>query len=190
MQRGRNLILHRRGHNDVPSDLSGWLLKSPRNSFACVSSLYECAPRAAIYTIERRHPHARGSAAISALIQSLRLAHRAFQVKHLHVLPILFEKRDQEIDSKLGVLKDVLLIHATMSDGHVQAKNFLELKLDRSFDFVNLGGELLLLLHKSGELACLVQAWTKKTWNLLDQTLRRDERMVLFCCASKFANDK
>lgn len=43
--------------------------------------------------------------------ETLGLAHRRLQVERLDVLPVLLEKRDQEVDSQHGVRKDIFTGH-------------------------------------------------------------------------------
>uniref|UniRef100_A0A7S4B518 Uncharacterized protein n=1 Tax=Chrysotila carterae TaxID=13221 RepID=A0A7S4B518_CHRCT len=111
------------------------------------------------------------------------LAHGGLDVKHLDVLPVLLEERDEEVEGKLDVLDDLRVGHAAVSDGDVEAEHLLKLELDRGFELVNLGGEVVLLLHERGELTGLVEARAEQTRDLLNQALGGEELVVLLSCA-------
>mmetsp|Transcript_24653 Transcript_24653/g.42080 ORF Transcript_24653/g.42080 Transcript_24653/m.42080 type:complete len:308 (+) Transcript_24653:171-1094(+) len=116
---------------------------------------------------------------VDDLVQPLRLAHGRLDVQDLDVLPVLLEQRDKEVDGELEVLQDLLLRHTHVANGGVQAQDLLELELDSGLGLVDLGGEVLRLLHEGGELARLVEAGAEQTRDLLDQRLRGKEVVVL-----------
>eukprot|EP00964_Phaeocystis_antarctica_P122431 scaffold86110_cov56-Phaeocystis_antarctica.AAC.1 len=100
------------------------------------------------------------------------LAHRALDVEDLDVLPVLLEKRDEEVDRELvrgrvrgqgwagvylHVVDELLLGHGAVADGDVEAEDLLQLELDHSLHLVHLGREVLRRQHDRGELARLVE---------------------------------
>lgn len=94
------------------------------------------------------------------------------------VLPVLLEKRHEEVDRQVHVLGEFIGCHVDVSDGHRQAQDFLHLELDGSLDFVDLLGHGLGVGEKTGELAGLVETGTEQTWNLLDERLGGEEGVV------------
>ena len=66
------------------------------------------------------------------------LAHRALDVERAHVLPVLLEQRDEEVDGHRRVLDDLLLGHADVADGDTHAQHLLELELDGGTDILDL----------------------------------------------------
>jgi len=74
------------------------------------------------------------------LVDSLWSTHSALDVEGANVLPVLLEKRHQEVDCHLDVDDDLILRESNMSYGDTKAKHLLELELDGALDL----GDLLL----------------------------------------------
>jgi len=108
-----------------------------------------------------------------------RLAHRRLQVQRLDILPVLLEKRDEEVDTKHDVSKYLVIGHLNVADGNTQAKDLLELELDGGTDLSDLVAQVFRVGDRSGELSSLRQTRTKETRNLLDQSFRGKESIVL-----------
>mmetsp|Transcript_24524 Transcript_24524/g.56601 ORF Transcript_24524/g.56601 Transcript_24524/m.56601 type:complete len:251 (-) Transcript_24524:48-800(-) len=107
-----------------------------------------------------------------------RRAHGGLDVHDLDVLPVLLKKRGEEVGGELGVQQDLLLGLADVADRDVEAHNLLHLELNRGLD-VDQG-----LLEAAGgdegrELTGLGEARTEQTRDLLDESVRRDEAVVL-----------
>jgi len=49
------------------------------------------------------------------LEETLGLAHRRLQVERLDVLPVLLEKRDQEVDGQHGISKNLFVAHLNVA---------------------------------------------------------------------------
>ena len=119
------------------------------------------------------------SCAASHLEEAERGAHGGLDVERLHVLPVLLEKGDEEVDGGLGVDEDLLLGHLDVGDGDGEAEHLLELELHLGTDAVNLVLEGLVVRAQGGELASLVEAGAQETGDLLDHGLGREEVVVL-----------
>ena len=76
----------------------------------------------------------------TCLEQALGLAHGALEVESAHVLPVLLQQGDEEVDAHLGVDVQLLVRHADVADGNTQAQHLLQLELDRRLDVVDLQG--------------------------------------------------
>lgn len=57
------------------------------------------------------------------LIQTLRLSHRTLDIERSHVLPVLLQKGDQEIDGKIDICHKFFVAHINMANGHSKAEN-------------------------------------------------------------------
>lgn len=66
-----------------------------------------------------------------------------------------------------------------MANGNTQAQDFLELELDGGPNFSDLVGEVLRVGHGGREFAGLGETRTKETRNLLYESLRGKESVVL-----------
>jgi len=108
-----------------------------------------------------------------------RLAHRGLDVQGLDVLPVLLEQRDEEVDAQHDVSKNLIVGHLDVTNSDTQAKNLLQLELDGGANFSELVSEVLSVRYRCGELASLGETGTKKTRNLLDESLRGQEGIVL-----------
>ena len=105
--------------------------------------------------------------------------HGGLEVQGLHVLPVLLEEGDEEVDGGLGVDEDLLLGLLDVADGDGEAEHLLELELDLRADGVDLVLERLVVRAQRGELARLVEAGAEETGDLLDHGLGREEVVVL-----------
>jgi len=113
------------------------------------------------------------------LVQSNRRSHSALDVKGADVLPVLLQKRHQEVDGQMNVENQLILSHLHVTNGNVQAQDLLHLELDGGLEVVDLGVEVVAVLEKGWELASLVETWTQETWDLLDERLGGEEGIVL-----------
>ena len=57
------------------------------------------------------------------LIQTLRLSHCTLDIERSHILPVLLQKGDQEIDSKIDIRHKFILAHFNMANGHSKTEN-------------------------------------------------------------------
>ena len=89
------------------------------------------------------------------LVEPLDLAHGGLDVKRPHVLPVLLQKRDQEVHGQMDVLDQLLVRHADVSDGDGETKDLLHLELDGGLQVVGLGGQVVVVSHQGWELASL-----------------------------------
>jgi len=89
------------------------------------------------------------------LEETLGLAHRRLQVERLDVLPVLLEKRDQEVDSQHGVRKDIFTGHLDMAHSDSQTEHLLQLELDGGSYIGDLVSEILGVRDGSRELSSL-----------------------------------
>jgi hypothetical protein len=102
-----------------------------------------------------------------------RLAHRGLDVQALHVLPVLLEERDKEVDAcrsandqmlvvmegekhkhtQHDVTEDLIVSHLDVTNSNTEAEDLLELELDGRADLVELLLEVLGVRDGCGELA-------------------------------------
>lgn len=113
------------------------------------------------------------------LEKALSLTHCRLDVKRLDVLPVLLQQRDKEVHGKHDVSRELVLGHLDMTDSHTKTQNLLQLELDGRLHVSHLLFEVLGVRDRRGELSCLRETRTQKTWNLLDQSVRRQESVVL-----------
>jgi len=100
-------------------------------------------------------------------------------VKRSDVLPVLLEQRDQEVDGKHDVGKDLVLSHVAVSDGDTEAKDLLKLELDGRLNLVDLVLEVLGVGDGGRELSGLGKTGTEQSRDLLDEGLGSQEGVVL-----------
>jgi len=112
------------------------------------------------------------------LVESLRLAHGALDVKRTDVLPLLLEQGDEEVDSQHGVGDDLVLVHVNVTDSDGETKNLLKLELDGGPNIDDLSGKVLGVGDTGWEFSSLGKTWTEQTWDLLDQSLGSHEGVV------------
>jgi len=129
------------------------------------------------------------------LVETDRLAHGGLDVEGLDVLPVLLEERDKEVDREHDVRENLVIVHVDMANGDTQAENLLELELDGGADLSELVAQVLAVRDGGGELAgwregkqmqalmkmrrTLGETGTKETGDLLDESLRGEESVVL-----------
>jgi len=127
--------------------------------------------------VKERNDKAGGS--VEGLVQSLGLAHGRLDVERPDVLPLLLEQRDQEVDGQHGVGHDLVLLHVDVTDGDGETEHLLQLEFDGRSDLVDLLGQVLAVGYRGGELAGFGKTGTQETRDLLDQSLRSEESVVL-----------
>jgi hypothetical protein len=114
------------------------------------------------------------------LIEDLeRGSHGRLDVQNLDVLPVLLEKRDQEVDSELYVEGDITRGHGDVGNSQRHAHNLLHLELDGGLGGIDLLLQVVVLIKKSREFAGLGETRTKDTRNLLDERGRGQKVVVL-----------
>lgn len=57
------------------------------------------------------------------LIQTLWLSHGALEVESSYILPVLLQKRNQEVDSKVNICYKLILSHFNVANSHSKAQN-------------------------------------------------------------------
>jgi len=113
------------------------------------------------------------------LVETLAGAHGALDVKRAHVLPVLLEKRHQEIDGQTDVGGQIVGLHGHVANGNGQTQDLLELELDGSLQLLDLGHHVVTVGDHGGEFTGLVQTGTQDTRDLLDERVRSQESVVL-----------
>lgn len=113
------------------------------------------------------------------LEDALRLAHGALDVQRLDVLPVLLQKRHEEVDSKRHIRLHLIRRHLDVSDGDGHAKHLLELELDSRLHLKDLVVHRLARAQQRRELARLVEPRSQNPRNRLDDRVRREEGIVL-----------
>ena len=89
------------------------------------------------------------------LEDALNFAHGALDVERFDVLPVLLEKRHEEVDGQVDVGEQLSFSHLDVADGDTEAKSLLELELHGALDFVELLEDVLVGAEQGGELAGL-----------------------------------
>merc|ERR1719369_982910 len=126
----------------------------------------------------RRRPELDGPGVPSrSAVDGEGLAHRALDVKALDVVPVLLQKRHQEVDGHQTVLSQLVGIHVHVTNGYAHAQDLLQLELDHAADLRHLVLQSVAVLNHGREFASLVQTWSEQTRDLRDENLRRDERV-------------
>jgi len=105
-------------------------------------------------------------------------SHGRLEVDGTNVLPLLLEKRSEEIAGKLGVYNNFLLGHGYVSNSNVEAHNLLHLELDSRLDLVDLFLHVLSTGKKGWELTSLGETGSEKTRDLLDHVVGSKEEIV------------
>ena len=120
----------------------------------------------------------------SSAVDGEGLAHGALEMEPLHVVPVLLEQRDKEVDGHEGILPELIGVHAHIADGHAHAKHLLQLELHLTPDVVDLVLKIVGVLHQGGEFTSLVEARPKETRDLRHEHLRSQEGVELLSLAS------
>jgi len=107
------------------------------------------------------------------------LAHGRLQMKRLHVLPVLLQQGDQEVDGQHGVGQKLIFGHLDVANGDTQAQDLLQLELDRGLQVVDLVPQVVAVGDGGREFTSLGETGTQQTGNLLDQSFRSEESIVL-----------
>ena len=86
------------------------------------------------------------------LVETLGGAHGSLEGEGADVLPALLEEGDEVVDGQHDVTDELLIGHVDVADGDTHAENLLELELDGGLDVGDLGGEVLVVGNRGGEL--------------------------------------
>ena len=81
----------------------------------------------------------------------------------------------------MGVDNNLLLIHLNISNGNIEAHDFLHLKLYSRLNLVNFLLHVLTTGKKGRKLTSLRETRTKETGNLLDHIIRGEEKVIFLC---------
>jgi len=122
----------------------------------------------------------RGTSTAKCLEEDLeRRAHGGLDVQDLDVLPVLLEEGHEEVDGQLHVEGNVSGTHLDVGNGEGHAHDLLHLELDGGLGGLDLLLEVIVLIKDGRELTGLGQTRTKDTRDLLDQSGRGQEVVVL-----------
>jgi len=113
------------------------------------------------------------------LVNANRRAHGRLDEERLHVLPVLLQEGDEEVDRQHGVGDELVLSHADVAGSDTKAKNLLKLELDGRLDLGDLVLKVVGVRDRSGELAGLGETGAEETRDLLDECLGGQEGVVL-----------
>jgi hypothetical protein len=86
------------------------------------------------------------------LVQTLGRAHGSLEGEGANVLPALLEEGDEVVDGQHDIANKLLIGHVDVADSDTHAENLLELELDGGLDLGDLGGEVLVVGNRGGEL--------------------------------------
>ena len=113
------------------------------------------------------------------LVDTLWFSHGGLDGQGFDVLPVLLEKRNQEVDRQVQVLDELIFRHINITNSNIEAKDLLHLELDGGLDIIDFTKHIILMGQHSWEFTSLVQTWTQKTWDLFDQGFRSEESIIL-----------
>jgi hypothetical protein len=113
------------------------------------------------------------------LVEALGRAHGSLDGQGTDVLPSLLQQRDEVVDGQHDVADQLILSHADVANSDTHAEHLLELELDGRLDLGDLVGQIFGVRDGGRELSGLGQTGTQETWDLLDQSIRRDKGVVL-----------
>lgn len=82
-----------------------------------------------------------------ALIKALWRTHWWLDVQWTHILPMLFQKWDQEIDSQMNILCKFVCSHSHMSNGNTKAQNLQTNQLIVKWSWSNTSCPIAVILH-------------------------------------------
>ena len=105
-------------------------------------------------------------------VDAVALPHRALDVEGLHIVPILLQQRDQEVDRHHDILTALVGRHLHVRHSHAEAQHLLQLELYLLLQVQHLRLQAVVVRHQRRELARLVQTRAEKTRDLRDQNLR------------------
>lgn len=71
-----------------------------------------------------------------------------------HVLPVLFQQGDKEVNTHLYVLEDLFFLHTDIAYSYSHAEHFLKLEFDHGLGLINLWLKRFLVGNKCRELPC------------------------------------
>ena len=125
----------------------------------------------------QRHTHQ--FVLVPSLQQSSRWRHGSLDSQTTHILPALLQQRHEIVDSQHDITDQLILRHAHIANRHTQTQYLLQLELDRALDLRRLRPKILSMRYWRWEFTRLRQTRSKKTRNLLDEGIRRDESIVL-----------
>jgi len=112
------------------------------------------------------------------LEEALTGPHGALDVERTDVLPILLEERNQKIDGQTDVGRQVVSAHGHVASGHGETEHLLKLELDGTLQLLHLADHIVRVSDHRWKLAGFVQSGSQNTGNLLDERVRRHERVV------------
>jgi hypothetical protein len=87
------------------------------------------------------------------LVEALWWGHGSLDGKTSNVLPSLLQQRDEVVDGQHDVGDQLILSHANITNSNTHTQDLLQLELDGRLDFVDLGGEILVVGDWGRELA-------------------------------------
>jgi len=126
-----------------------------------------------------RHLNEETRNSIHHLVQALGRRHGSLDRQAAHVLPALLQEGHEVVDGQHDVGDQLILGHANIADSDTHAQDLLQLELDGRLDFVDLGAQIFVVGDRSGEFTSLGETGAQETRNLLDQSIRCDEGIVL-----------
>jgi hypothetical protein len=85
------------------------------------------------------------------LVKALGRRHRSLDCQAAHVLPALFQQRNEVVDSQHDVGDQLVLGHADIANSNTHTQDFLQLELDGTLDFVDLGRQIFVVGDGSRE---------------------------------------
>jgi len=113
-----------------------------------------------------------------SLVNSMGFSHSSLDIKGFDVLPILLEERNEEVDGHGDIDNQLIFRMSNVSNGHSDAKYFLQLKLHRAFHIRHFRFHILVGSEKGWEFASFVQTWSQDSRNLTKNRLACQKSIV------------
>ena len=106
-------------------------------------------------------------------------SHSLLDLDGLKIVPILLQEGGKEVECHDNVLSKLLIGHALVTGGTVEAGDLLELPLDGTSHVIDLLGKWLVVSTWLWEHTNSVKNWTKDDWDLLDKSISGEERDLI-----------
>lgn len=103
-------------------ELPTWAFQTHFNQNIIITKLQESHNNLQVSS-KLHHQNIHPKVSSSKLVNLLGFPHGALYVKSSHVLPVLLEQRDEEIDSQVSVADQLIFSHLHMPNSHSQTQH-------------------------------------------------------------------
>merc|ERR1719219_539000 len=96
-------------------------------------------------------------------------SHCALDVESSHILPVLLQQRDEEVNGQSDILVKFFCRHLNMTNAHSKNQYLSHLELDCGFCFFNPSHQGISVDNWGREFSSLVQTRTQNSGDLTDE---------------------